>query len=154
MAQLHTSNIYLPDGRHDYTVEELRPFFQCPATGDFEPKDADVISPIPPQRKGPRLMYEYVPDRGFSLAWKRFGSSGEKLPPMISVGNPETIRNFMTKRNQAQVPYGSFVSGEKAYQVIQDFAADPSILSGGGGGGLDGSEFPSLAGTMILASAA
>ncbi|MFC7374621.1 hypothetical protein ACFQS2_13135 [Brachybacterium sp. GCM10030267] len=146
MPRVHTSHVYLPggdpaSGRHEYDVAELRPFFLVGDEDDAEfgsdgfvtaasAKDADVLSTLPKRPHGPTLSYEYYPGRGFSLAWSRVEADGRLQPTVMSVGNRQLLHGFLVKPNQAQVPMGTFISGELAFRVLEDFAAAPDRLSG------------------------
>lgn len=130
MNLLATSDIYAADRRHEYSVDDLAPFF-VGATGLPVPAPhADVLKPAPGGRKAPSLSYSLVPGSGYSLVWQRFDAEGNRRPTMMSVHDPRRMDDWTQNPDQSVFPAGSLVPGETAIKVVADFAGNPDILSG------------------------
>lgn len=130
MNLLETSSLYASDGRHEYSVDELRPFFLAQPDLPVKVPHADVLQVAPGRRGAPSLSYSFVPARGYSLVWERFDPQGRRLPAMMSAQDPARMGEWMQNPDQSVFPVGSLVPGEVAIRVIEDFARNPDVLSG------------------------
>lgn len=115
---------------YEYDVAELRPFLTNPADHPDKVGNADVFKVAPPTRASNTLTYEYMAGRGFSLVWRFVDENGRQVNNFVSRRGPHLMGQFLYLPDQAVVPEGSFVSGEKFFQVLEDFAKNPNILSG------------------------
>lgn len=130
MNLLDTSSIYAADGRHIYSVDELRPIFLGAAELPVGLPHADVLNPSPASRKSPALSYSFVPGQGYSLVWQRYDPKGQRRPTMMSARDRGRMNDWIENPDQSVFPTGSLVPGETALRVIEDFARNPEVLSG------------------------
>lgn len=130
MNLLGTSSLYAPDGRHEYSVNELRPFFLGAPDLPVKVPHGDVLQVAPGQRGAPSLSYSFVPGHGYSLVWERFDATGARRPVMMSVQDPAGMDDWTQNPDQSVFPRGSLVPGEMAIKVVEDFARNPEVLSG------------------------
>ena len=82
-------------------------------------------------RGAPSIGCAYDPRFGYSLLWtRRDPNLAVKYRSMMSVANPRTMAAPILHRIEEVRPHGSFVTGEVALRVLQDFDRDPMVLSG------------------------
>ena len=129
MTKLHTSDLYAADGRHEYSVDDLRPYFLGESGLPMPIPHADLIHIAPARRGTATIGYSFVSDLGYSLDWERYDAQGQRRPTMMSVWKKNMMGIWKENPDQSVFPVGSLVPGEVAIRVIEDFARNPEVLS-------------------------
>lgn len=112
-----------------FDTSALRPVFLPQPSHVLEKSPSFVLDTVP-FRKGVSLVVTYYPGQGFALVWSRRTHDGVERPTMITMADASKMDRFIADASLSQSPLGALVGPEVAFRIIEDFGANPDVLSG------------------------